>query len=369
MRPFLSIAAILTALLLAAPATALGAADLTTTVTADVTSLPLGGPENSKVKISVTNAGPDEALEVKAESNLGDPQLVFAGFTGISQGIGIFSEKKLTAFFGAIPAGTTATVDVVLDDQESGRGTVTATAKTSTEVLNPADDSASVGIDILALVPAVSPAPFGSQTVGGIGPPVTVSMVNQAAIPIQVSGVQQLAEGDFLTFADGCSGTTVAPGASCPIAARFAPSAAGERTGAMTIASSTAKVSPVAVALSGTGVAVDKQAASLALVVPKSIKAKKFKKGFQAGITPSEAAALEVQLLGTPKKGALASAFELKLFTSSLPLAAGTRKVKVKPAAKLLGPLRKKFAVRLQVIATDAAGNRSTAIRKITVRP
>jgi Domain of unknown function DUF11 len=375
MRPFGPIAAILTALLLAAPATALGAADLTTTVTASPTSLPLGGPETIKVKISVANAGPDAAMAVEAESKLGDPKLLFIGFEAISQGIGIYSggEKKLVASFGAIPAGKTATVDLVLNDQESGLATVTVTAKTSTEVLNPADDSASVNIDVLALVPAVSPTLFGSQAVGGIGPPVVVSMVNQAAIPIQVSDVQQLANGDFLTSSDGCSGTTVAPGASCPIGARFAPSAAGERTGTMTVTSSTAKVAPISVPLTGTGVppaTADTTAASLALAsVPKSIKAKKFKKGFQVGITPSEAAALEVALLGTPKKGALASKFELKLFSSSLPLAAGTRQVKVKPAAKLLGPLRKKISVQLQVVATDAAGNRSTVTRKITVRP
>jgi hypothetical protein len=364
-----SFAAIATVVLLASPSAALGAADLTTTVTASPISLPLGGPQTSKVTISATNAGPDSAAAVAVGPVPIPPQLAFSSFSSISQGGAIFSEGAITVSFGAIPAAGTAKVEFVLDDKESGRGTLAASAKTTTEESNLANNATTASIDVLALVPDVSPLAFGSQAVGGIGSPQTLTLVNQAAIPIQVSNVQ-LAGSDFVTSADGCSGTTVAPGAACAIASRFAPSAAGERTGAMTVASSTAKVAPLSVPLAGTGVAADRQAASLTLTsVPKSIKARKFRKGFQVRITPSEPVALEVELLGTPRKGALASAFELRLFGRSLPLAGGLQRVKVKPVPRLLGPLQKRFKVRLKVVATDAVGNRSSVTRSITVRP
>ena len=371
MRRFGPIAATITALLLAAPAAALGAADLTTTVTATPASLPLGGPETSKVKITVANAGVDTAMEVEGGPFPLPPQLAFMTFVGISQGSVTYTPEahSISFGFGSILSGKSASFEFVVDDEESGRGTFSVTATTSTEDANPGDNTATVSIDVPALVPSVSSIAFGSQAVGALGPPEALTLVNQAAIPIQVAGVLQVPGSDFLTSSDGCSGTTVAPGASCAISARFAPSVTDVRTGTMTISSSTAKVAPFSVPLTGTGVVADKQGPTLVLAAPKSIKAKKFKKGFQVGITPNEAAALEVALLGTPKKGALASKFELKLFSRSLPLAAGTRKVKVKPAANLVGALRKKITVQLQVVATDAAGNRSTVTRKITVRP
>jgi hypothetical protein len=111
-------------------------------------------------------------------------------------------------------------------------------------------------------------------------------------------------------------------------------------------------------------------AASIGLAgVPKSISAKVFRKGFWVKVTPNEAAALEVELLGTARSGALASAFDLRLFGRGLPVAAGTRSIRVKPRGKLLGRLSRKIKVQLVVTATDGSGNRSTASRKLTVKP
>jgi hypothetical protein len=60
---------------------------------------------------------------------------------------------------------------------------------------------------------------------------------------------------DILTGQDSCSAQTVAPGATCTVAVRFAPSATGYQSAALSPASS-APGSPTLVPLSGTGVAV-----------------------------------------------------------------------------------------------------------------
>src|SRR5262249_14159556 len=59
------------------------------------------------------------------------------------------------------------------------------------------------------------------------------------------------ASGDF-TQTNGCAGS-LAAGASCPIVVTFVPTAAGSRTGAVTIVDNAAQ-SPQTVSLTGTGV-------------------------------------------------------------------------------------------------------------------
>jgi hypothetical protein len=101
---------------------------------------------------------------------------------------------------------------------------------------------------------------------------------------------------------------------------------------------------------------------------PATMRRSKFLKGFTLTITPSEAATIDVALRATPKKGAFTSSYELGLFAKRLGLAAGARKLKVKPAKKLVGRIRKTTKVRLTLEATDAAGNRSTLNRTIKIK-
>jgi hypothetical protein len=91
-------------------------------------------------------------------------------------------------------------------------------------------------------------------------------------------------------------------------------------------------------------------------------------KGVTVKATPSEPAALDGELLGAAKSAKLAS-FNLTLATKALPLAAGQRTIKLKPPRKLLGSPTKALKLRLQVTATDAAGNAGVATRTIKVTP
>jgi hypothetical protein len=366
--------AIVSAALLLAPAQAFGAADLSVSLTTKSTSLPLGGPETTELTLAVSNTGPDPAENVSAEATIGTPELVFSGFVGISQGIAIFSasnDPPITASFGTIGPGATATVKWTENDANSGLATLTANATTSTTESGPAANTSSVNVEVVALVPSSSSLLFGEQTIGRIGAPATLTFTNRAAIPLEISRVG-LDGADFVLSADGCSGATLAVDASCQMSPRFAPAALGTLTGSLTAESATTGASPVAVALTGTGEAVpiDVKAASLQLArVPKSIGAKRFRKGFSITVTPDEAVSLDVQLLGRPVSGALASAFDLRLFGRNLPRASTPRTIKVKPKGRLLGPLSKKIKVQLKVTAVDAAGNSSTATRRIAVKP
>jgi Domain of unknown function DUF11 len=293
-------------------------------------AIPLGGPETSEIALKVSNSGPDAATGVSGTSTIGEPQLSFAGLT---QGSATFdgAKKTITYLFGEIPAGGSATLTFRLNDAQSGIGTVNATAKTTT------------------------PA-----SVKKLPPPVSRWVSNLA-----------LSGGEFLISGDGC-GASLAVRASCQVALRFAPAVPGSRTGGLKVSSSTAGVSPIDIALAGTGASppVDSVVGRLQLAgVPKSLTLKKFKKGFAVKVTPAEPMALDVGLLGTARQGALASAFDLQMFTRSLPRAAGMRTVKVKPAAKLIGKPTRKFKVRLRILATDAGGNQATTLRTIVVKP
>jgi hypothetical protein len=256
----------------------------------------------------------------------------------------------------------------VENDANSGLATLTANATTSTTESRSAANTSSAKVEVVALVPSSPSLSFGEQTIGEVGPPATVTFTNRAAIPVQIN--HTLVGVGFALAGDGCSGTTLAVGASCQVSSSFAPSALGNLSGSLTVLSETANVSPLAVALMGTGKPADVTPASLQLArVPKSIPAKNFRKGFLVRVTPNEAVTLDIELLGGARSGALASAFDLQLFSRSLPRAAGPRTVKVKPKGKLLGPLRKKIKVQLKVTAVDAAGNSSTATRRIAVKP
>jgi hypothetical protein len=93
------------------------------------------------------------------------------------------------------------------------------------------------------------------------------------------------------------------------------------------------------------------------------------KTGLKVRVTPDESARLEVTLLGTVTRANLRAAFNLTLASRALGLAPGTRTVRLKPARKLVASLRKAFKLRVRVVASDAAGNRRTIDKTVTVKP
>lgn len=97
---------------------------------------------------------------------------------------------------------------------------------------------------------AAGPGGFGSQTVGTIGAPRTVTITNSGAAPLRVTSVRSDSD-DFIVSGESCVGAAIAAGAACSARVRFAPTAAGARAGTLTVAGNTA--APATVALSGTG--------------------------------------------------------------------------------------------------------------------
>ena len=89
---------------------------------------------------------------------------------------------------------------------------------------------------------------FGSTTVGSTASTQPVTITNSGTASAAVSAIS--ATGDF-TQTNTC-GTSIAAGASCSVTVSFRPTAAGTRTGSLTVTSS-ASNSPTTVALSGTG--------------------------------------------------------------------------------------------------------------------
>ncbi len=363
------------AVVLLAPAPALGAADISVSLTATPSSLPLGGPGQSEFALSVKNEGADPASGVSGKLNTGAPELAFFGFVSISQGSASAAGGEISFAFGEIAAGATATLKWTEDDAQSGKASLVVAATTSTAESSVANNTATATVDVLALTTSATSLLFDSELVGGIGTSRTLTATNEAAVPVQISRVA-LSGDDFVLSSDGCAGISLAVGASCQISARFAPAAIGSRSGDLTLESATAKVSPVHIALTGSGATAEEPPApdtsppSLHLAgVPTAINAKRFRKGFTIVVTPDESAALDVELLGKALPGALASALDLRLFSRSLADSAIPRKVKVKPKSRLVGKIRHKLKVKLEVVATDAAGNRSTRSRSIVVKP
>ncbi|NUP47876.1 MAG: choice-of-anchor D domain-containing protein, partial [Catenulispora sp.] len=114
--------------------------------------------------------------------------------------------------------------------------------------------------------PAVSATPssvtFGNQTLGSTSSAQTVTVRNTGGAA--ATGVSVSTSGDYAQT--NTCGTSIAAGASCTVSVTFTPTAAGTRSGTLSIASNAAG-SPATVALSGTGVS---STTNLALNQPTS---------------------------------------------------------------------------------------------------
>jgi hypothetical protein len=101
--------------------------------------------------------------------------------------------------------------------------------------------------------------------------------------------------------------------------------------------------------------------------VPRRTTLRNLRRGLRVTLNADERVAFQVALLATPRPVRIAR-FELALVRRSLPLGTGARSVRLRPPRRLLRSTARRFTVRLQVVATDAAGNRRTVNRSIRVR-
>jgi hypothetical protein len=101
--------------------------------------------------------------------------------------------------------------------------------------------------------------------------------------------------------------------------------------------------------------------------VPRKLTFKRFFHGVVSRIAVGERARLDVVLLASLSSASAAKAGDLVLAEKHLKPSRKTRSVRLKPKRSLFGRTFLPITVRLRVTATDAAGNRRTATRKIKI--
>ncbi len=171
---------------------------------------------------------------------------------------------------------------------------------------------------------------FGSQPVGASSPPSTITVTNTGSTnlivgSITISGANA---SDFSKSADACSSAAVKPNGTCTVAVIFTPSAAGNRTAALSItdngtggvqtvalsgtgASPSASLSPASLKFSGqlVGTTSDAQAVSLsnngsmALTVSKIAVTGNFSQTNNCGSSLPAGSSCSVKVTFTPKAG------------------------------------------------------------------
>ena len=181
--------------------------------------------------------------------------LTYAGATALTNVVvsisGDFAQSTTCA--ASLAAAATCTVNVTFKPTTTGNRTGTLTVASSFSGGSLAVALSGTGATAIASMPVALASPtsllFASQAVGSLSTSQVVTLKNTgnaalANIAVSVSG-------DF-NETNTCA-TSLAAAASCAITVAFRPTATGQRTGALTIASSYSG-SPSTVALSGSGV-------------------------------------------------------------------------------------------------------------------
>jgi hypothetical protein len=119
--------------------------------------------------------------------------------------------------------------------------------------------SSGVGFNVAVSVPEISVSPsappaFVSTPQGELSAPQTITVTNTGPRTLTLTGLTAggADPSDFVVTGNGCLGG-VAPDESCQLTVAFAPQATGERSASLSIASDDFADSPLAIALTGTG--------------------------------------------------------------------------------------------------------------------
>ena len=177
-----------------------------------------------------------------------------AGNVALTLGIGVFSISGDFAQTNNCPASlaqnTSCTVSIsFLPTQEGQRAGGLFISTNNSSPNNSVNLAGTGSAGSAALTLDGSGLVFNPQTVGVASTTQTFSVANTGNVPVTIFSA--VATGDFL--ATGCV-QTLAPGSICGVRVTFTPSAAGARSGVVTITDSTA-ASPHSFTLTGTGVA------------------------------------------------------------------------------------------------------------------
>jgi hypothetical protein len=162
-------------------------------------------------------------------TNTSNTAVTWSATSGTVSTTGLFTAPTVIA-----TKTVTVTATSVADKTKSASATVTVTATAGILTLNPTSIS------------------FGSIMVGQTSPILLSTFTNTGNAPLTITS-NPMSAGDFSWGGTGtCNYSTLAPGSSCTMSAKFTPTATGTRTGTITIYS-TASNSTVTLPLSGIG--------------------------------------------------------------------------------------------------------------------
>ncbi len=193
------------------------------------------GTTSSAQTVTLSNTG-SGALNISSIATTGD----YAQTNNCGASLGAGASCSINVSFTPTAAGT-----------RPGALSVTDNASGSPQTVALSGSGIAVGLSPASLI-------FANQLVGTTSPAQTVTLSNPGSAPLKISSIATT--GDYMQT-NNCGGGLGA-GASCSINVSFKPTAAGTRTGTLSVTDD-ASGSPQTVALSGSGIAVGLSPASL----------------------------------------------------------------------------------------------------------
>lgn len=227
---------------------------------------PLAQFAPSALSFDATFVGSASNNKIVTVTNYGSAPLVLSSYR-TSEGFSILSSS--TCFIGkAYAPGTNCVLQVAFAPSAPGlrTGVLEVSSNNRPAITNIALSGSGVEVP---KVPRVSLSTsflnFGSVSVGSMSSPMIVTVTNSGTAPLVFSQAFAMA-GDFGFAGSGTCrmNTSYAPGQSCTASVAFKPTAAGVRSGSLSIASN-ASSAPSVVSLSGTGVTPAKPVVTLSV--------------------------------------------------------------------------------------------------------
>jgi len=259
------------------------------------TTVAAGASCTITVVFSPSAAGARSATLTVTSNGAGSPQAIAASGTGVAAGTGALSMPAAVSFpaqdvgttsapsavtltntgaapvtvsgvaltnaiefaivsnsCGVVAPGSSCTVSVTFTPAQAGArsGSLTVTsngAGSPQSIALTGSGVATAGPGVLSFATTLD---FGTVAIGSTSAPQSLVATNVGGTPVQVSSVASNPAAEFAVVSSTCG--SVAPGATCSVTLAFAPVAAGERTGTLTVVSS-GTGSPQAATLRGVG--------------------------------------------------------------------------------------------------------------------
>ena len=236
-----------------------------------------------------------------------------------------------------------------------------------------------VGLNAPAIVPSVAALNFGILPAGQAGAPATVTLRNDGLPPLAIDSLtfRGANPGDFRLVTDACAGHTLGSDQTCTFSVAATP-AAGARAAELVIESN-ARDGARSIPLTASGLVAplttkpairDTVAPTVTATAPGQRLARVLRRGLKVTVGCSEACTLKLQLFARAKdtRRLKLPATRALAHASTRLSAAGKRQLTLKLSARArraLRPLRR-IDLKLEMLATDAAGNERT--RTLTIR-